>query len=68
MWSNASNLIGGSEFLLVFHKEKLFLYILEVGENKKKESKTNKQANDEKKPKQNKQLIANKQTNKHMPR
>lgn len=52
MWSNTSNLIG--EFLLVFHKEKLFLYILEVGENKKKESKTNKQsnkqANDEKKP------------------
>ena len=49
MWSNVSNLIGGSEFLLVFHKEKRFLYILEVGKNKKKESKTNKQANDEKK-------------------
>lgn len=45
MWSNASNLIGGSEFLLVFHKEKLFLYILEVGENKKKgkQKKKNKQ-------------------------
>ena len=53
MWSNVSNLIGGSEFLLVFHKEKLFLYILEVGENKKKESKTNKQTT-KKKPKQNK--------------
>lgn len=51
MWSNVSNLIGGSEFLLVFHKEKLFSYILEVGKNKKKESKTNKQANDEKKAK-----------------
>ena len=52
MWSNVSNLIGGSEFLLVFHKEKLFLYILEVGENKKKgkqNKQTNKQANDEKK-------------------
>lgn len=51
MWSNVSNLIGGSEFLLVFHKEKRFSYILVVGKNKKKESKTNKQANDENKAK-----------------
>ena len=56
MWSNVSNLIGGSEFLLVFHKEKLFSYILEVGKNKKKESKTNKQANDEKKAKTKKTI------------
>ena len=68
MWSNVSNLIGGSEFLLVFHKEKLFLYILEVGKNKKRKAKqTNKQTT-KKKRKQNKQLIANKQTKKQMPR
>ena len=55
----------------MFHKEKLFIYILEVGESKKQEGKTNKQTNKQtagKKPKQNKQLIANKQTNKDMPR
>ena len=44
MWSNVSNLIGGSEFLLVFHKENFLIYILEVGENKKRKAKqTNKQ-------------------------
>lgn len=52
----------------MFHKEKLFLYILEVGKNKKRKAKqTNKQTT-KKKRKQNKQLIANKQTKKHMPR
>ena len=51
MWSNVSNLIGGSEFLLVFHKEKLFFIYFGGWEKQKKESKTNKQTNDEKKAK-----------------